>query len=285
MSIFNKYPYTDFHELNADWILETIGDIQTKIATYDAIISELQEQLTRIPAVEDAIKLVNSKMVILENQVTDIKLDISNLQKVSQNHEARIKLIEDYVSDSTKYVDDQINLVRNELLALINHNYNDLYVRINDINLNNIIEFNKLQNQIDVITKLIHDYGIDGVFNPVRGIKQDVNENNKSIYADMRYGGITNIELANLKINNEDLQKRFINNRDFALNSRFRLVKPFEYYSPLTGLRTTVSNIVSGLLTNIKNTITNDEYEAYGLTNDEFEALALTNNEYLTYRR
>ena len=33
MGFFNKYPYTDFHELNADFILDRIKNIENQIAT------------------------------------------------------------------------------------------------------------------------------------------------------------------------------------------------------------------------------------------------------------
>ena len=30
-NFYDKYPYTDFHELNLDWILETTKNMQTTI--------------------------------------------------------------------------------------------------------------------------------------------------------------------------------------------------------------------------------------------------------------
>ena len=35
MSFFNKYPYTDFHELNLDWVLSTIKKIIAAIDDFD----------------------------------------------------------------------------------------------------------------------------------------------------------------------------------------------------------------------------------------------------------
>lgn len=37
---FNKYPYTDFHELNLDWILKRIKNIESQLAL---IIKKLEE--------------------------------------------------------------------------------------------------------------------------------------------------------------------------------------------------------------------------------------------------
>ena len=30
-NFFNKYPYTDFHELNLDWILSTVKQLETEV--------------------------------------------------------------------------------------------------------------------------------------------------------------------------------------------------------------------------------------------------------------
>lgn len=34
MGFFNKYPYTDFHELNLDWIIEKIKDVENALKDY-----------------------------------------------------------------------------------------------------------------------------------------------------------------------------------------------------------------------------------------------------------
>ena len=39
------YPYTDFHELNLDWVLETITALQEQIADLTARVEALESQL------------------------------------------------------------------------------------------------------------------------------------------------------------------------------------------------------------------------------------------------
>lgn len=31
MGMFDKYPYTDFHELNLDWLIKTVRDMEYKM--------------------------------------------------------------------------------------------------------------------------------------------------------------------------------------------------------------------------------------------------------------
>lgn len=35
MGIFNKYPYTDFHELNLDWVIKTCKEVSDKVELLD----------------------------------------------------------------------------------------------------------------------------------------------------------------------------------------------------------------------------------------------------------
>ena len=44
MAFFNKYPYTDFHELNLDWTLNTIKALIKEVDELDEWKSEFEEQ-------------------------------------------------------------------------------------------------------------------------------------------------------------------------------------------------------------------------------------------------
>lgn len=43
MSFFNKYPYTDFHELNLDWCIKQIKSLIDEIAKLDERTKEVEE--------------------------------------------------------------------------------------------------------------------------------------------------------------------------------------------------------------------------------------------------
>ena len=44
--MFNKYPYTDFHELNLDWFLAEFKTVTDKVTTLDATVQEFTEFVT-----------------------------------------------------------------------------------------------------------------------------------------------------------------------------------------------------------------------------------------------
>ena len=43
---FNKYPYTDFHELNLDWLLKEYKRLKEEIEKIKEEIKELREEET-----------------------------------------------------------------------------------------------------------------------------------------------------------------------------------------------------------------------------------------------
>lgn len=44
MPLIDKYPYTNFHELNLDWLLKRIKELETKVAQLEARVKELEER-------------------------------------------------------------------------------------------------------------------------------------------------------------------------------------------------------------------------------------------------
>lgn len=68
-----KFPYTNFHELNLDWILETIKELKDKVsATDDYIAQEIAKQLTNIPQVlQNAVFLTPEVFGAIGDGITD----------------------------------------------------------------------------------------------------------------------------------------------------------------------------------------------------------------------
>lgn len=58
----NKYPYTDFHELNLDWFLEEFKKVTDKVTTLDATVQEFTEFVTNYFDNLDVQQEVNLKL-------------------------------------------------------------------------------------------------------------------------------------------------------------------------------------------------------------------------------
>ncbi len=68
MGFFNKYPYTDFHELNADFILNRIKNIEAQIAT---IKEEIEAEI--FAWFQEQIKPFEEQLQALVQEVEDLK--------------------------------------------------------------------------------------------------------------------------------------------------------------------------------------------------------------------
>ena len=55
LNFFNKYPYTDFHELNLDWVLKTVKDLLAAVQEIDGWMDQHQAEYEELKALYDQI--------------------------------------------------------------------------------------------------------------------------------------------------------------------------------------------------------------------------------------
>ena len=77
MGFFNRYPLSNFHELNADWLIDQVKDLLTSVDEMD----------TRLSTVEDTV-------TGLDTRLTTVEGDIDALQDAGTDHENRLAAAE-----------------------------------------------------------------------------------------------------------------------------------------------------------------------------------------------
>lgn len=109
--VFNKYPYTDFHELNADYIL-------AKLAEFDARLNGIIEEVTAaaIAATRD---YVDEKMADTIDAFNDLKAAFDDLERDFGDLRDEMGDMEDDFADFVLHVEERIDFFRDYIDAQI----------------------------------------------------------------------------------------------------------------------------------------------------------------------
>ena len=105
MGIFdNKYPYSDFHELNLDWILETVSNLEKRV---DSLKNEFLEQ---------ANKYTDEKFAEFKNDLSELEQELNTVvgelqaqySEFTRVINARIQFIQNDIDDLNQKIDAEI---------------------------------------------------------------------------------------------------------------------------------------------------------------------------------
>lgn len=129
MSMFNKYPYTDYHELNLDYLLERLANVEKTIKTIkEDIKGEVFDYVQRVLApYEQRLNSLIIEVGNLENRV-DAKLEEYNNRITSFINEVNNELAE-----IRQYLVDSINAVNSLTDTKIENN--NIYI-LNEVSQN-----------------------------------------------------------------------------------------------------------------------------------------------------
>ena len=105
MSMFdNKYPYSDFHELNLDWILETVSNIEKRV---DNLKNEFLEQANKYT--DDKFAEFKSDLAELEQELNTVVIELQEQYYEFTNViNARIQFIENDINTLNQKIDAEI---------------------------------------------------------------------------------------------------------------------------------------------------------------------------------
>lgn len=102
--MINRYPYTDLHELNLDWILSKVKELEERL---DGITDDI---LNRAKAYTDEqIALVNASITAVDNDLQAFKTVINNkVDELDAATNLRIDNLETEISNLYTYINNQI---------------------------------------------------------------------------------------------------------------------------------------------------------------------------------
>ena len=119
--MFNKYPYTDFHELNLDWILKEMKDLQ---AAMEGLLETAIEEATKA-----AKEYVDEQLAIIEADFAELQRNFNTLNNnvISLNNafDRFTTNITNQINALKLYIDDslQAQTLQTQLLIAQNNEY------------------------------------------------------------------------------------------------------------------------------------------------------------------
>ena len=128
-NFMSKYPYTDFHELNADYLLERLKKVEEQLATIKEDIES------------DVLAWVQEQLIPYEQQLNDLITEVQNLERSTQE---TLEQYDTRINNFINQINGQIVEIRTELVNSINavNALTDLKIEQNNIYLLNEITEN-----------------------------------------------------------------------------------------------------------------------------------------------
>ena len=122
-NFFNEYPYTDFHELNLDWILSKMRELEERVVNIKEDILALAKAYTdeQCAIVQGNLNTLTADVNAFKIQIND-KVDTLNAEVV-----ARLNGLDQDVLDLYQYIDNQIIISNARTDQAIINAKNDIY--------------------------------------------------------------------------------------------------------------------------------------------------------------
>ena len=302
ISLFNnKYPYTDFHELNLDWLLETYQEIVNHIRELTDWMNqhktEYEEAMARLQAVENEINTFETRVQaefdrLAEEQAQAFaeqtaKLDLAIQQMKDEVNEEIVKLRRD-VANAIADFQTQFNQLRASIEAEITQLrilINQEIVRLNDtLEANNVYIREYVEDRID---QFINDFptmiNLVPVYNPVRGEMTSLQQAINDLYDVARVYGLTAEQYDSLGLTAQEYDNYELTAMEYDQFGYIKLGYPDENWymiSPFTGQYTKVKNVVMDLAHFHMDGLTAKEYDDLELEAEEYDDKLITAFDY-----
>lgn len=182
MGFWNEYPYTDFHELNLDYILKKMKELE---ADLDGLLEEAVRQAT-----ENAEAYVDEKLAVVIAQFNQLKNDVDALSDQFEGLETAFDAF-------TTLVDRKIEVIQNTIdsrIAGVNARTDALIASNNEFLL---AEMGKYLNQITVTNYFT---GLDTTIQDMFNYLAMLHLNDSITYATMAQRAKTYTYLVNLNM-------------------------------------------------------------------------------------
>lgn len=286
---YNKYPYTDFHELNLDWLLSTYSDIVAKLNevivdlnTEEANIEQILERLSNVEGELYGFETeINNRFALLQSDLTaQVDALIAQTQTELDKTKAQIQR---EVAAAIQEMSNQFDILYNTVKAQISAMQIEIARAImnlqNLIAANNDYVFEEVTRRLNEFIANLPDYENLIVYNPVAGAQTNVQQAIIDLYDMFRIWSLTAAQYDSLQITAAHYDSLNLTALEYDREGYKLLDYPDPTYSmrdPFDGQFVKCQVVIYKLADLHRQCLTAAEYDALELTAYEYDALELT---------
>lgn len=235
--VFNNYPYTDFHELNLDWILKNMKKLESD---YSGLVSGYEQIEKDFKALQAE---VNNLLNVMEAEIRDaintyLPSAMAPYIQELNNGLAQIADLRDQMSGW----DNELALIRSEYHTADQGLQLDYLTRINELRFEMIQQVLRLDLRIDNL-----QFELPEIYNLVKGYKTNIANVIYDVYDACRYFAYTAVQYDNSGYTAQEFDDFQRGALDLDLNGYVILFPPKKCLNPLTGERADICSILQDL--------------------------------------
>lgn len=259
---FNKYPYTDFHELNIDWLLSEFKKLSD---SYQGIIDWIENDAANFNVLLNRIIALEGQTTSLQNQISterirvDAKFDAINAEFTNQYD----RITREYTDMYSAILTD-VNAALTTLANTVHQNKIELIQAIND---GDAAVRGWVEAYLQTFIDNLPDYEQLIIYNPVQGIQTNVQTAINDLYDYFNAYALTAQQYDNLMLTADEYDSYGLTAHEYDsaglqyLGAGFYLMR-----SPFTGTMAPIPIVINMLF---------DLHRAGALTAAAYDALAL----------
>lgn len=241
--MFNEYPYTDFHELNLDWVIATIKTLKTSVEGIELDNQTIHTQLNELAdQIANYIRIVQAE-VARQIEAANIPGQInSTLAPYIQELENAMAEVERLKAEMAGW-EDQIRLIRSEYSQADDNIRIDYNTKILDLETDMFFRLAIINERIDNL-----QYELPEIYNLVKGYKTNISFVIYDVYDALRYFAYTALQFTNAGYTAQELDDMLQEALELDINGY-----PILYgnertcINPLTGMRAPICAILQDL--------------------------------------
>lgn len=296
---FNKYPYTDFHELNLDFLLasyKTIIDKANEVIDWaNNHQIEYEEAIARLSAVENEIDTFEAQITAAFNQLkADLEADFAEqkaemeaeLAAVKAEVDATVEQLEEDVAAAIASFENRFIALETEVKQELAETKAEVaraimqLQHILDANNQFIFQYveNRLQKFIDDLPEILTVQ----VYNPYRGEVTDIQTAINDIYSVACIWGLTATHYDSLGLTASEYDAKELTAAEYDTLGYKLLYKDPDLYmlDPFTGEEKHVKAVIYELAALHQVPLTAEEYDNKELTAEYYDSLEITAYDY-----